>query len=280
MNIGIRLHDTVPGTLSQRAVAARAQGFTCVHLALSKTLGEAFATPQAMTEALATEVKAELGDLSIAVLGCYLNLTHPDEAVYAHTLERYRVHLQFSRWLGGCAIGTETGNPNADYCFDPQTSHSEESLQLFIRRLTPVVREAELLGVRVLIEPVYRHIVSTPKRARRVLDAIASPNLGIILDPVNLLDTENLHIAGDVLAEAIALLGKDTHVAHIKDYVQRDDTLHAVAAGQGELDFAPIFTYLANERPDIPITLENTAPDNAEAARRFVADGLSHFTLI
>lgn len=279
MPIGIRLHDTASGTLAQRAAIARAQGFTCVHLALSKTLSEAFATPQAMTEVLAAEVQATLGGLSVAVLGCYLNLTHPDEAAYANTLERYRAHLQFSCWLGGCAVGTETGNPNADYRFDPQTSHSEESLGLFVRRLTPVVREAESLGARVLIEPVYRHIVSTPERARRLLDAVASPSLGIILDPVNLLDTDNLSCAGEVLAEAFALLGKDTAVMHIKDYVRQGNTLRAVAAGQGEMDFSPIFDFLALERPDLPIILENTVPDNAEAARRFVADGLAHRSL-
>lgn len=276
MPIGIRLHDTAPGTLAQRAAIARAQGFTCVHLALSKTMGEAFATPQAMTEALAAEVKAGLGSLSVAVLGCYLNLAHPDEAAYGNTLERYRAHLRFSRWLGGCAVGTETGNPNADYRFDPRVSHCEESLGLFVRRLTPVVREAESLGARVLIEPVYRHIVSTPERARRVLDAIPSPALGIILDPVNLLDAENLPRAGEVLAEAFALLGRDTAVMHIKDYVRQGNILRAVAAGQGEMDFTPIFDFLACKRPDLPITLENTVPDNAEAARLFVADGLAH----
>lgn len=50
---------------------------------------------------------------------------------------------------------------------------------------------AEKLGVIVAIEPVCRHIVNNAKRARKVLDAIDSPNLQIIFDPVNLLDESN-----------------------------------------------------------------------------------------
>ena len=92
---------------------------------------------------------------------------------------------------------------------------------------------------------------------------------------MNLLDAENLPLAGTVLADAFTLLGKDTAVVHIKDYVRQGATLRAVAAGHGEMDFSPIFDFLALERPDLPITLENTVPDNAEAARRFVADGLA-----
>ena len=38
MNIGIRLHDTAPGTLKERLSFARAQGFTCAHVALGMTL--------------------------------------------------------------------------------------------------------------------------------------------------------------------------------------------------------------------------------------------------
>lgn len=47
------------------------------------------------------------------------------------------------------------------------------------------------MGVIIAIEPVVRHIVYDAKRARKVLDAINSPNLMIIFDPVNLLDESN-----------------------------------------------------------------------------------------
>ena len=70
-------------------------------------------------------------------------------------------------------------------------SFTEEALEIFIKNLRPVVEYAEKLGVIVAIEPVCRHIVNNAKRARKVLDAIDSPNLQIIFDPVNLLDESN-----------------------------------------------------------------------------------------
>ena len=36
MNIGIRLHDTAPGSLKERLAYAKAQGFSCAHVAISK----------------------------------------------------------------------------------------------------------------------------------------------------------------------------------------------------------------------------------------------------
>lgn len=40
MQVGIRLHDIVPGTLEERLRVAREQGFTCGHLALTKVFDD------------------------------------------------------------------------------------------------------------------------------------------------------------------------------------------------------------------------------------------------
>ncbi len=270
-NIGLRLHDTAPGTLSERAGYAADQGFTCVHLALSKVLGKGFMEPAALTPGLAALVRRELGGLQPAVLGCYLNLCTPDESEYAVTLKKYEAHLRFAPMIGAGVVGTETGNPNREYRYDPDRSHTDEALEMFLRRAEPVVKAAEKLGAIFAIEPVYKHIVSTPKRARRVLDALASPCLRIILDPVNLLHPDNLDHRDEIIAEAIELLGEETDVIHIKDYVlQPDGGMKSLAAGKGEMDLAPILRFAAQKKPGIQMTLEDTVPENAEDARIFV----------
>ena len=238
-NIGLRLHDSKPGTLSERSLSAASQGFRCVHLALSKVLGSGFMDPMVFTPGLAAHVRSSMNGLDIAVLGCYLNLCTPDESEYACTVEEH--------------------------------SHTDEALEMFIRRVEPVVKAAEKLGALLAIEPVYTHIVSTPKRARRVLDAVASPNLRIIFDPVNLLHPDNLSRRDEVIAEAIELLGKEIDIIHIKDYILREDgKLDSVAAGTGEMDFSAILRFAARVKPGIQMTLENTVPENAENARIFV----------
>ena len=274
--IGLRLHDAAAGTLRERAGFARAQGFTCVHLALSKTLGKEYMAPGVLTPGLAAQVVDDMNGLDIAVLGCYLNLATPDEDDYRAVLKKYIAHLRFAMWARAGVVGTETGNPNKEYRYDPEKSHTDEALAFFIERLRPVVRAAETLGAVLAIEPVFTHIVCDGKRARRVLDEIDSPNLGIILDPVNLLHESNCQRADQVIGEAIDLLHDDVLVVHMKDYVIADDgRLRSVAAGTGRMDFTAVAEFVRREKPSIQLTLEDTRPDNAEQARRFVDDLLS-----
>ncbi len=268
--IGLRLHDAAPGTLAERAATAKAQGFTCAHLALSKTMGKQYMEAGALTPGLARRVLDDLQGLDTAVLGCYLNLATPDMDEYRTAVSKYIAHLRFSRWMNAALVGTETGDPNKEYRYDPQLSHTDASLDLFIRRLAPVVEAAEKLGAVLAIEPVYRHIVSDGRRARQVLDAFHSPNLGVILDPVNLLDAENLDDADRIIDEAVGLLADDVLVVHMKDYVLADGQMKAVAAGTGHMNYDAVARFVREKKPSVQITLENTVPGNAEQARMFV----------
>ena len=270
MNIGIRMHDAAPGTLRERAGFIREQGFSCVHLALSKTIDPKLMEPAAATPGLAAQVRHDLGDIDLAVLGCYLNLTHPDEAAYRDILKRYRAHIQLARWMNAGCVGTETGNPNAGYTYDPARSHTPEALEMFIRRVAPVVECAEHFGVTLAIEPVYTHIVHDGKAARKVLDAISSDNLKIILDPVNLLHNDNVDRRDDVIREAIDLLGDDVVIIHMKDYQRTENGLQSMACGLGEMDYTDILRFAKYQKPFIQMTLEDTKPDNAEAARLYL----------
>ena len=269
--IGLRLHDAAPGTLRERAAAAKAQGFTCCHLALSKTMGKQYMEASALTPGLACQVRNDLQGLDTAVLGCYLNLATPDMDEYQAALSKYVAHLRFSCWMDAALVGTETGDPNREYKYDPATSHTEASLDLFINRLAPVVEAAERLGAIIAIEPVFKHIVYDGRRARQVLDAFGSPNLGIILDPVNLLDESNLDDADRIIAEAVDLLQDDVLVVHMKDYVPlrpQDTRAQSIACGQGIMDYHRLLTFA--KRKNLPMTLEDTVPANAQSAREYL----------
>ena len=274
MNLGIRLHDTAGSTLEEHLKSAREQGFSCAHIALSKTI-PGFSmkdAPALLTDSLAAEVRALLDKyhMECAVLGCYLNLATPDEGELAHTVECYKAHLRFARAIGAGVVGTETGAPNTAYATCPEC-WTEASLQLFIDRLRPVVRYAEEVGAIIAIEPVCRHIVSTPERARRVLDAIDSPALQIILDTVNLLTLENHARYNELIDESVRLFGDRIRVLHMKDYriVPGMADVQSIACGTGCMDYTRLLAF-ARSRPGLPMTLEDTVPSNAEAARLFL----------
>ena len=277
MQLGIRLHDVNASlgdefkTMEKRAEKAREEGFSCVHLAYSKVIKGWTFDNSALTEGLAQYTRRVFrqNDLDVAVLGCYLNLAHPDPEKLKEIQSRYYGSIRVASLLGASVVGTETGAPNAQYKMDENT-HSKEALETFIRGLAPVVECAEKYGVSMAIEPVWKHIVCTPERARIVLDAIGSRNLRIIFDPVNLLYPGNLNEREELFERTMNLLGDDIAVVHLKDYVPEGDDLKSIAAGTGEMDYRQILSFMKARKPYIQATLENTTNDNAVQSREML----------
>lgn len=277
MQIGIRLHDVNAGlspeaqTMEARAAKAREEGFSCVHLAFSKAIKGVTFDGCALTEGLAFHAKRVFAQngLDVAVLGCYLNLAHPDPAKLRDIQSRYYGHLRVAALMGAGVVGTETGAPNPEYKMDANT-HTDGALDTFIRGLAPVVERAEHWGVSLAIEPVWKHIVYDADRAVKVLDAIKSPNLRIILDPVNLLYPGNADQREKVIGDAIDKLGDRVAVIHLKDFVRDGDELRSIAAGTGEMDYTQVLRFMKERKPYIQATLENTSNDNAVQAREFL----------
>lgn len=271
MQLGIRLHDTTKLPFEERIADVHKLGFACGHLALAKVIDEFPTTDEALTPGLAMYMKNVFAknQVDIAVLGCYLNLAHPDPEKLAGIVHRYMAHIRFASWLGCGVVGTETGAPNETYSFTPEC-HTEEALQLFIRNLRPIVKYAEQMGVVFAIEPVYRHIVWNPVQARRVLDEIDSPNLQIIFDPVNLLDMANYQDREAVIGEAIELLGPDIAMVHLKDFRVEGGKMISLGCGQGMMDYTEILRFMKTRKPFIHATLEDTRPENNQQAKEFI----------
>ena len=268
MNIGIRLHDTRPGTLEERLACAAAQGFSCVQLAMSKAVpGFAMAdAPERLTAEMAAEVRQKLdrAGMACAVLGCYLKLAGRDEEEAARIREIYLAHLRFAAMTGARCVGTET--PPADGP-EGKACRTEEHYQLFLDRVRPVVRAAEELGVTLGIEPVCSHIIHDAVLAERMLEDLKSDRVQIILDAVNLIDSEHTGEADRLVREAAERLGDRVCVLHMKDFIPQPDAPRPrpVPCGQGQMEYGTLLR-LARER-NLPMTLENTAPENAEQTR-------------
>lgn len=271
MQIGIRLHDTKDTTLIERLQVAKEQGFSCAHLALRKVITEFDVNQQALTPGLAMYLKREFEkqQIDISILGCYLNLAHPDKEKLENIIKEYKANIRFARILGCGMVGTETGAPNAAYTYSPEC-HSEEALQIFITNLKKVVADAEKMGVIIGIEPVWGHIVYNSKRALEVIKAVDSPNLQIIFDPVNLLSLSNYQDRDRIIATAMEDLEPYIAAVHIKDFIIKDNKMCAVAVGNGEMNYKQIKTFLEKKKPFIHATLENTTPDNAIRAREYI----------
>ena len=268
MNIGIRLHDTRPGTLRERLSYAAAQGFSCVQLAMGKAVPgfRMEEAPELLTEELAAEVRDELDQarMECAVLGCYLKPACEKEEDAARIREIYRAHLRFAAWIGARCVGTETppaAGPEGEAC------RTEEHYRLFLDRVGPIVRTAEELGVTLAVEPVCTHIVYDACRAERMLEDLKSGRVRIILDAVNLIDSEHTDRADGIVRDAVSRLGDRVCVLHMKDFTEQPEAArpNPAACGLGKMKYGALLA-LARERK-LPMTLENTTPDNAELTR-------------
>lgn len=271
MRIGIRAHDVAYAPLEQLIPNIHGQGFHCMHIALSKSIREFRPEIETMTPGLAMYMKELCTEnkVDVAVLGCYLNLANPDPEQLAQIVEKYKAHIRFASVLGCGVVGTETGAVNTEYSFEP-ANHSEEALQIFIKNLRPIIEYAEKFGVIVAIEPVYKHIVYNIERARRVLDEINSPNLQIIFDPVNVLSVDNIKDQDEMIQKAFDLLGKDIAVVHAKDFLVENNEIISVASGLGGLNYPLLLKLVKQHKPYVHVTLEDTCPENAAAAREFM----------
>ncbi len=271
MNIGIRLHDTRPGTLRERLAYAVEQGFSCVQLAMGKAVPgfRMEEAPALLTEDLAAEVKEELelAGMECAVLGCYLKLAVKDEEEALRIRKIYLAHLRFAARIGACCTGTETppaAGPEGNGC------RTEEQYRLFLDRVRPVVREAEETGVTLAVEPVCSHIIHNTETAERMLEDLKSDHVRIILDAVNLIDSAHTDRADELVLDAVRRLGDRVCVLHMKDFVPQPgaDRPRPVPCGQGQMAYGPLLV-LAREK-NLPMTLENTTPDNAEQTRSWL----------
>ena len=113
IQFGLRLHDAEKLPVEQVLPLVRRKGFTCAHVALSKSFKELPCTPSALTPGYALYLRHlfEKNGIDIAVLGNYLNLAHPDADALHAIQEKYYAHIRFASLLGCGMVGTETVHP-------------------------------------------------------------------------------------------------------------------------------------------------------------------------
>lgn len=266
LQIGIRAHDMEHAEIDIMAKNMSLKGLSCTQLALSKAISSFNTELAAMTPGMAMYLKKifSRNNVDVAVLGCYQELGNGDGTAFEDISKVYKTHIRFAAQLGCGMVGTETWSSN----LDPK---SEEALEKLIENMKTIVSYAESMGVIIGMEPVASHIVYDFKRARKVLDAVNSPNLQLIFDPVNLITIDNYQSQDTIIKEAFELCGDEIACIHAKDFVvEKDGSIRHVISGDGLLNYNLLCTYLKKKKPFIHILLEETTPDNVMYAKEFI----------
>lgn len=198
-------------------------------------------------------------DIHVAVLGCYINPTNPNEAKRQADIARFIEHLKYARAIGADMVGTETGRLDENFKIVPGT-YTETCYQRLLKSMKEIVAAAEKLGVIVGVEGVATHTLYSPEMMQRFLDDINSPNVEVILDPVNLLDRNNYKEQEEVIAKAFRYYGDRISVMHIKDFkLDENGDVAFEQVGDGLFNYVPLLKELKTSKPHITMLIENSS---------------------
>jgi L-ribulose-5-phosphate 3-epimerase len=267
--LGCRGHDFGQNDLAGLAELVTGKGFDCLQLAPAKAIAGFTELPGGRIDpGFASRATAafQARGLRISVLGCYINPIHPDPDKRRAQLDRFKAYLQASVLFGTPIVATETGSLNADCSAHPGNG-GKEAFEALVASVAGLAAAAEEAGAIACLEGVTSHVAGSPARLARVLKAVASPSLKVILDPVNFLDASNLGRAREIIEEAFELLGPDILVLHAKDCRLDGGSLRILPAGQGILDYGSILSALADANPQADILLEDLRPADMDGAR-------------
>ena len=262
MNYGMRCHDICPkADMDTVFDAVKNNGIDQIQLALGKSISGYDFNYGHYSPGFGRLIGRKLKerDIHVAVLGCYINPTNPDEKTRQAEVRKFIEHLKYAKAIGADMVGTETGRYSAAFDVVPYT-YTEGCYQLLLKSMREIVSAAQKLGVIVGVEAVHDHTLYCPEIMRRFLEDVDSPNVEVILDPVNLISAENHQKQDQVIEGAFRLYGDRISVIHVKDFVMKDGEPEFAFVGTGLLHFETLMRKVKEHKPYIAMLLENSNP--------------------
>jgi sugar phosphate isomerase/epimerase len=178
----------------------------------------------------------------IAAASGTFNMIHPDLEVRREGLSRLQTLVAAARSLGTEIVTLCTGTRDAlDHWRHHPDNATAEAWRDLRRTLGAALGTAEQHGIVLAFEPEPGNVVDTALKGRLLLEEMRSPNLKVVLDPANLPDVNCAAASRARIDEALALLGPDIAIAHVKD---RDASGAVRPPGSGVIDFAHYFARL------------------------------------
>ncbi|MGO8082014.1 sugar phosphate isomerase/epimerase family protein [Rhizobium leguminosarum] len=236
MKLGIfakTFEGTEPATVLASVAGA---GFTCAQYNMA--CSGLSPMPEIITEAqarLVAEAARESGVEIVAVSGTF-NMIHPDPAVREAGLRRLATLAERSTSMSTTLITLCTGTRDP---IDQWKAHADndtpEAWRDLLDAMGAAIEIAERYDVDLGIEPELANVVNSAEKAYRLIAALKSPRIKIVLDPANLFEVATLDEQRSIVSSAFDLLADRIVMAHAKD---RNPDGSFATAGKGVLDYA------------------------------------------
>ncbi|PZR88960.1 MAG: sugar phosphate isomerase/epimerase [Candidatus Nephthysia bennettiae] len=188
----------------------------------------------------ATREAAARTGVGLAAISGAFNTAHPDPAVRKAGVARFPVLCEAASALDIPLITLSSGTRDPDdmwrYHPDNSSSAAWSDSRDSLAALAAIASEH---GLKLAVEPEHTNVLATAALARRMLDEVGSPALGVVFDATNLIDPDQSTPDGtlSVITDAARLLGPDIVLGHAKELTSRR---RPVPAGDGILPWDAI----------------------------------------
>ncbi|TAV63110.1 sugar phosphate isomerase/epimerase family protein [Rhizobium leguminosarum] len=273
MKLGIfakTFEGTEPATVLNAVAAA---GFTCAQYNMACS-GLA-PMPETITEAQARavgEAALSSGVEIVAVSGTF-NMIHPDPAVREAGLRRLATLAERCAGMSSALITLCTGTRDP---IDQWKAHADndtpEAWRDLLEAMGTAIEIAERYDVDLGIEPELANVVNSAEKAYRLIAALKSPRIKIVLDPANLFEVATLDEQRSIVSSAIDLLADRIVMAHAKD---RNPDGSFATAGKGVLDYAHYLGRLKAIGFEGSLVTHGLSASEAAGAATFLKSSLS-----
>ena len=265
MKKGIRGHDLKTSGIKNTSVKCENIGFEYLQLVLEKTIPD-FKRGE-FSQEYALQIKEDLGNTKVAVLGSYINPSNPDEEQLKSDMNAFKEKIRYATILNPVVVGTETG------IYIGGKTHTEEAYQHLLKTVKELVSEAEKCDVCIGIEGVHCFVIDSPEMLKKLIDDVDSPNIKAIFDPCNLINEQNYLKQDEIINSMFDLLSDKIEVLHAKDFVVEDGKMKLVAPGEGMLNYKLIFERLDSNTPIIMEELNDEESVKAFSALEKIKNG-------
>ncbi len=228
--------------------------------------------------ALYDDIGLELAQFGIGYREC---LFDPDRAVRDGVVKTICRGIEAGRALMAHNVLIRTGSLNPAGSYDPTPeNHELGRLDMLIDTLTRVAEKAEEEGMTVVIETHVLTIMGSPEINRKVIEAVGSDRLRVVMDFVNHFQSlDQAYNSADRLNHIFDVMGPISTVCHIKDIsVEPGFVVHMneEVPGAGVLDLVTAVRRWEEIQPEGYMLVEHLPEDKIPTAvanvRRIAAE--------
>ena len=277
MEVGIFARTFEAPSLAGVLDAVAAHGIR--HIQLNTSCMGLSDMPDGLDSAACERARREISarDIEVVSLSATYNMIHPDPAARAQGMRRLEVLASHAAELGTnlLTLCTGTRNPDNMWADHPQNS-SPEAWSDLLAAMEQALSLADNHDVRLGIEPEVSNVVSSPAKARQLLDTMRSDRITIVMDGANVFPMGTIHRQREILDEAFDLLGDHIALAHAKD-LSRDGEAGHEAAGTGLLDYDYYLQLLHQSGYHGALVLHSLTPEQVPGCVRFLQEKLRNY---